>query len=68
MANAYLIANRLDSAQYYLNMAEFRHDDDPIAIARLKSAAARIHIRTRELTKAATEFQYCLSAKIRYSE
>ena len=63
MANAYLIANRLDSAQYYLNMAEIRHDDDPIAIARLKSAAARIHIRTRELTKAATEFQYCLSAQ-----
>lgn len=37
MANAYLIANRLDSAQYYLNMAEIRHDDDPIAIARLKA-------------------------------
>lgn len=63
MANAYLIANRLDSAQYYLHKAELLHDDDPITITRLKSVAARIHIRTGESTKAASEFQHCLSAQ-----
>lgn len=63
MANAYLIANRLDSAQYYLRLAEFQKNLDPIAIARLKSIAARIHIKTNQLNKAAIEFQYCLSTQ-----
>lgn len=64
MAISQQMANRLDSARYYLAMAESLFKSEPPAsVAHLKNAAAMIHMKTGEWEKATHEILYYASVQ-----
>ena len=57
MAFAHHVANRLDSARYYLHLAEKRIAPGSSAQGWLTDIAAKIHFKTKEFEKAAKEYR-----------
>ncbi|MDE6046055.1 MAG: hypothetical protein K2G10_01980, partial [Alistipes sp.] len=59
MAFAHLIADRLDSAQYYLHLAEEFLGPDASGQEWFIQIAAKIHFKAKEFEKAAQEYRDC---------